>query len=66
MLALLLNKTEALLDVPILIQDGIIVALFAGAAGFLLYKKLRKKTKSCPACAGDCAADPKPLRISGK
>lgn len=42
------------LDVPIVIQDGIIVSLFASAAGFLLYKKLRKKPKSCPACAGDC------------
>jgi hypothetical protein len=66
MLALLLNKTEALLDVPILIQDGIIIALFTGALGFMLYKKLRRKEKSCPACAGDCASDSKPLRTSGK
>ncbi|MCI0406223.1 MAG: FeoB-associated Cys-rich membrane protein [candidate division Zixibacteria bacterium] len=43
------------LDVPIVIQDGIIAALFAAAAGLLLYKMLRKKSKSCPACAGDCA-----------
>jgi hypothetical protein len=42
------------LDVPIVIQDGIIVSLFASALVFLLYKKLRKKSKSCPACAGDC------------
>ncbi len=42
------------LDVPIVIQDGIVVALFASALGFLLYKKLRKKPKSCPACSGDC------------
>lgn len=43
------------LDVPIVIQDGIVVALFASALGFLLYKKLHKKPKSCPACSGDCA-----------
>jgi hypothetical protein len=42
------------LEVPVIVQDGIIVALFATAVGFLLYKKLRKKGKSCPACAGDC------------
>ncbi len=61
---LLLNKTEALLDVPMVLQDGIIVALFAGALGFMVYKKLRKKSKSCPACAGDCASDPKPATLS--
>lgn len=43
------------LDVPIVIQDGIVVALFASAAGFMVYKKLRRKSKSCPACEGDCA-----------
>lgn len=48
------------LDVPIVIQDGIVVALFASALGFLLYKKLRKKTKTCPACSGDCNSTPQP------
>ena len=54
LLLLMMSKTEPLLDVPIVLQDGIIIALFAGALGFMLYKKLRKKSKSCPACAGDC------------
>lgn len=54
LLLLMTSKTEPLLDVPIVLQDGIIVALFAGALGFMVYKKLRKKSKSCPACAGDC------------
>ncbi len=62
MLALWLNRTEPLLDVPIVIQDGIIVALFAGALGFMLYKKLRKKSKSCPACAGDCGRPVEPVQ----
>ncbi len=43
------------LDMPIVIQDGIVAALFVSALGFLLYKKLRKKPKSCSACAGNCA-----------
>ncbi|MCI0330175.1 MAG: FeoB-associated Cys-rich membrane protein [candidate division Zixibacteria bacterium] len=42
------------LDIPIVLQDGIVAALFVFAAGFLLYKKLRKKSKSCPACKGSC------------
>ncbi|HLG93641.1 MAG TPA: hypothetical protein VI546_02290 [candidate division Zixibacteria bacterium] len=42
------------LDVPIIIQDGIVVALFASALGVLLYKKLRRKSKACPACEGGC------------
>ena len=54
LLLLMISKTEPLFDVPIVLQDGIIVALFAGAFGFMIYKKLRKKSKSCPACAGDC------------
>jgi len=43
------------LDVPIVLQDGIVVALFASAAGFILYRRLKKKPKSCPACQGECA-----------
>jgi|GEM_PF-4055991 len=44
------------LEIPIAAQDGIIVVLFVAAAGFLLYKKLRKKAKSCPACEGSCGS----------
>ena len=54
LLFFLTKTTEPLLDVPIVLQDGIIVTLFASALGFMLYKKLRKKSKSCPACTGDC------------
>ena len=43
------------IDVPIIIQDGIVAALFASAAGFMLYRRLKKKAKSCPACQGECA-----------
>ena len=44
------------INVPIVLQDGIVIALFASAAGFLLFKKRRKKSKSCPACEGSCAS----------
>ncbi len=58
------------LDVPIIIQDGIVVALFASAAGFMLYRRLKKKPKSCPTCQGECApsgnlAQPTPDKSSG-
>lgn len=43
------------LDVPIVIQDGIVAALFASALGFMAFRKLRKKSKSCPSCEGDCS-----------
>ena len=43
------------LDLPIIIQDGIVVVLFASAIGFMLYRRLKKKPKPCPSCSGECA-----------
>ncbi len=55
LLLLMVIKTEPLLDVPIVIQDGIVVALFVSALGFMIYRKLRRKSKPCPACEGGCS-----------
>ena len=48
------EKAEPLLDIPIVIQDGIIVALLVSAVGLLLYRRWKRKPKSCPACEGAC------------
>lgn len=53
-LLLMVIKAEPLLDVPIVIQDGIVATLFASALGFMIYRKLRRKSKSCPTCEGGC------------
>jgi hypothetical protein len=64
LLLLMMIQAEPLLDLPIVIQDGIVVALFASALGFMIYRKLRRKSKSCPACSGECDPLDKSSNIS--